>query len=189
MEVLNQKDFKDKLNETLYCSSNDNSEIVNDMDQEDFSSSQSVEDDAKKSLENIIKKCKTVLTMGENAKKKTQVIEKQFQGLKQKLDSNSRYLEEMKSEFGKLNFLYQKKALEVCKLIPSSCLESDFIYTRGGMAENIEDTRKKIYELRHLPHAQEEKQRTYNSYREVLKQVFDHFQEIDNDVYNVKLSN
>lgn len=188
MSLVNEKDLKDKINEAL---SNSSDEATDNVDPAEDSTSFPSQDAVDRHLlDDIIGKYEEVLSMKKTSKKNSEDIERQFKNLREKLDSNSEYLDELKRNVGNMNFSQHNKALDLYNMEPGACLENDFTYTRERINEKMDDIRKKIDNLRSKMADQKEKQQhVYDDYKKAFQTVIDNFQDIESGSYSSEISN
>lgn len=183
MSLLNEKEFKEKLNKALSSTSYDEMETNCDVsfseDTTETSHDEVHEDD---SLEDIISKCERALSMKKTATENSEQVKKQLNEVKEKLDSNDKYLQEMKKTMENFTFSSQKKELDLHKLEPSACLEKDFKYKREQITQLMENIKKLLDGLR--VGSEEKRQAICDSYKEAFKQITDFFQRIDDGTYS-----
>lgn len=138
----------------------------------------------KRSFDNIITKCDTVLSMQKNISKRTKHIEKEFEDIRTRVNSNSEYLQKLKKKIDNLNFSGHTKTLEFCRMVPSTFLETNTAYTRETVTQEMDKIREKVNELKSKTFEKPYQQQKWNSYREVMDEVINKFQQIENETDN-----
>lgn len=185
MNSFNEKQLKEKINEAL-SSSHDKS--VSSIDDEPATPPCETTDE-ENSLQDIIDQCRRVLSMKKAACEKSEAIEKQFVDLKQKLDSNSTYLQQMKKQMETLKFSHQKKAIDICQMEPGACLEKDFSYTSEEISQQMEDIRKRLSVLQtKTAGLTEEREDICGNHEEAFKKIMDNFEKIESGAYSYHVS-
>lgn len=185
MSLITKKMLKNKINETIAPSEQSSNRESFQVENCESTVNETHEN---KSLNDLITKCGTILSMYENSSKKTGDIDKQLKEIRIRTNSHIEYLEQITKDLVNLNFSHPKKNMEFCRMEPNTCLEAESVYCRENMIKLIEkiNTKRDAIKKQRLE-SRSQHQEKCDNYQKAIMNIYENFQEIENMPNNCEL--